>query len=253
MKTSTIQPRKPRWILLSILFWLGIWQLAALVMNQPLLLASPADTLARFAVLCTTVPFWQAVAGSLLRVLLGMVLGVLAGCLLAALCYGRPRLTLLFSPLMAAVKATPVASFVILALLWFRTAQVPVFSSFLMVFPLVYANLAQGLSEIDPQLLEMARSYRFTKRQTFTLVTLPSILPYFRAACATAIGFCWKASVAAEVIARPKGSLGTALYNSKVYLETTDLFVWTMTVILLSIALEWGLKRLLRNERRKGA
>ena len=62
---------------------------------------------------------------------------------------------------MVTVKSIPVASFIILALLWLRnTGNLAVFISFLMVLPIVYTNTLTGIRQADAQLLELARLYR---------------------------------------------------------------------------------------------
>ena len=67
-------------------------------------------------------------------------------------------------------------------------------------------------------------------------------VPALIAACVNGLGFAWKSGIAAEVIATPDLSVGKYLNDAKVYLETADLFAWTLTVILLSLALEKALK-----------
>ena len=136
------------------------------------------------------------------------------------------------------IKSTPVASFIILALVWLTGQWVPVFISFLMVLPVVYSNVFQGLREVDPKLLEMAKVYGMNRQKRVMKIYIPSVLPYMMAACRTALGLSWKAGVAAEVIGVTKNSIGRQLYYSKIYLETADLFAWTAVVIIMSIALE---------------
>ena len=67
---------------------------------------------------------------------------------------------------MAVVKTVPVASFIIICLIWMSTRQLAVFISFLMVFPVIYSNTLQGIKSADGALLEMARVYRvpFSRR-----------------------------------------------------------------------------------------
>ena len=64
------------------------------------------------------------------------------------------------------------------------------------------------------------------------------LFAYFRSACAIAIGMCFKAGIAAEIIGIPKGSIGEKLYNAKIYLETPDLFAWTFVIIAVSVLFE---------------
>ena len=88
--------------------------------------------------------------------------------------------------------------------------------------------------------------FRFGPWKTAWRIYVPSILPYFMAGCTTGLGLAWKAGVAAEVLAMPRNSIGLQLYNAKVYLETSDLFAWTLVIILLSMLLEKLLVALMR-------
>ena len=96
----------------------------------------------------------------------------------------------------------------------------------------------------------MAKTYRFPLFKTVRLVYLPSLRPYFVSAITTAMGLAWKSGVAAEVLCVPKASIGTQIFNTKLYLEIPDLFAWTAVVVVLSLLLEKALRFLL--ERRKG-
>ena len=108
------------------------------------------------------------------------------------------------------------------------------------------ALITRGIAETDPQLLELARAYGFGRGRTLRRIYIPSVLPYFASGCRTALGLAWKAGVAAEVLCQPQNAIGTQIYNTKYYLETTSLFAWTLVVIALSFLLEWAVGGLLR-------
>ena len=132
-----------------------------------------------------------------------------------------------------------------------RTNSVPVFISFLMVFPLIYNNVYQGISSVDKKLLEMSEIYSFTNIKKVKFIYIPAVIPYFITAATTSLGFAWKSGIAAEVICTPKFSIGRQLYNSKIYLEIPELFAWTTAVILLSIVVEKSLMLVLNALRRR--
>ena len=67
---------------------------------------------------------------------------------------------------------------------------------------------------------------------------LSQVMPYATTACKLGLGLCWKAGIAAEVIGIPTGSIGEKLYKAKVYLETPDLFAWTIVIIAVSVGFE---------------
>lgn len=227
----------------AVAVWLLLWQggsmaLAARYPYGHLLLASPVSALLRLAELMATGSFWLAVGRSALGILGGFLLSCAAAVALAALAARSRRLRELLAPLVAVVKAVPVVSFIILALVWLNAGSLPLFISALMVFPTVYLNVLAGISAVDPRLLEMAGVFRVPFRRQLWGIYLPQVLPYFRGAVSLALGLCWKAGVAAEVIGLPAGTIGRELYTAKVYFLTPDLFAWTAVIVAVSVVFE---------------
>ena len=244
--------RKTLRTLAVVLFSLLIWQLAAALVGQELLLPSPLRVARELLWLAGGAEFWLTVAQSIRRVLTGIVSAVLLGILLALLTHKSAALRALLSPVMTLVKSTPVASFIILALVWLGRDVVPPVIAALMVLPVVWANVSQGLDGIDPQLLELAQVFRLPRGRVFRRITLPSVLPHLRAALCSALGLGWKAGVAAEILTVPARSIGKRIYEAKIYLETTELFAWTAAVVLLSLVIERLLLRLVGRIGKKG-
>lgn len=207
-------------------------------MDRELLLPGPLAVLRRLFVLLGTPEFPVTVGVTLLRILCGAAAGVILGAVLAVLT-GRFRvLDALLSPLLTVVKATPVASFIILLLIWVGRDLLPAVIAALMVLPVMWANLSAGIASADPLLLEMGTVFRFPAGQRLKRIWIPTLLPHFLSACRSALGLAWKAGVAAEVLTVPARSIGRRLYESKLNLETADLFAWTLTVILCSLIIE---------------
>ncbi|MFA6948940.1 MAG: ABC transporter permease subunit [Eubacteriales bacterium] len=229
----------------AALFWLAVWQLIASAVGKELLIASPKAVFARLGALCVTGGYWSAVFSSLVRVFGGYLAGILFGLVLAALSAASALLESLVTPLITAIKATPVASFIIIALVWFETPRIPTFTAALMVTPVIYGSALTAIRSVDKNLLEMAQVFAFSRVKTIRRVILPSMTPYIRSAAVTSLGLSWKAGIAAEVLCTPKGSVGRYLYESKIYLETPDLFAWTLTIIGASLLLEYIIRALL--------
>ena len=152
----------------------------------------------------------------------------------------------LLAPAMLAIKSIPVASFIILALILFSSRNLAVPISFLIVLPVLYSNVLGGIRAADSQLMEMARVFRIPVGRSIRYVYLPQVMPYFLSACGSALGLCWKSGIAAEVIGMPEGSIGEQLQQAKVYLDTPDLFAWTLVIVLVSLAFERAFLALLR-------
>jgi len=222
----------------SAVFWVGIWQLISIIVAQELLVPAPLAVLKTLWALVKTADFWKITSITLLRIIAGFLLGIIAGAAAAVLTSRFKLADSIISPILRIVRATPVASFTILALLWVREGWLPVFISFLMVVPIVWSNVENGIRQIDVRLLEMARVYRLGFFKTLIYVKVPSVMPFFLAACSTAMGLSWKSGIAAEVISGPRLSVGRQLSNAKIYLETPEVFAWTITVVLISLVLE---------------
>ena len=234
---------------LALVFWLLVWQLLSMQVGLPLLLPSPGKVAVRLFELLQTDTFWSNTALSLLRVVSGIFWGAALGILLGVACRNNV-LDALIRPLMTVVKSTPVASITILVLLWLERDTVPVLIAGMMVLPAVWSGICTGIAETDPQLLEMANAYAFSPGKRLKHIYIPSVLPYFRAACGSALGLAWKAGIAAEVLAVPARSMGKMIFESKLYFMTEDLFAWTLAVILLSLLVEKLLMTLLSGGKR---
>ena len=237
---------------LSILFWVGLWWLIAALFDKPLLLPTPPAVLGTLWGLLGTAAFFKTVLLSLSRILVGIIAALIAGAALAWLTVKSRFCHHLFSPLLALFKATPVASIIFLILLWVGRDTVPLIIAFVMALPIAWSNVREGLLETDKQLLEVARVFGFSARKRLFALHLPSLLPYFVAACRSAIGIAWKAGIAAEVLCAPMNSIGRAIYEGKQYLLTNELFAWTLTVILISVAIERATLCLLSIKRKGG-
>ena len=222
----------------GILFWLIVWQIAAMAINSQILLVSPIDVLKRLAQLIITEDFWKSVLFSAARIMLGFFLGLIVGTALAVLS-GKFRIVrAVFSPLISVMKSIPVASFTILALFWINSENLSVLVTFLICTPIVCSNMQAGIDSLDPKLEEMSKVFKIPAWRRFSGVYLSQLMPHFCSASALAIGLSWKTGAAAEVIGIPSGSIGEKLFMSKIYLETADLFAWTATVILFSLLCE---------------
>lgn len=229
-------------------FWLALWWGAAAAVRQELLIPTPAQVAVTLWHAAGTAAFWRAAGASLWRIVLGFIGGVLAGCLLAGLTVHFSTAYALLSPLLKIVRTTPVASFIILALVWLQTDVLPAVIAALMVMPVVWGNVDKGLREVDGRLLEMAQVFSVGKGRVWLDIRLPAVMPYFLSACTTSLGLAWKSGVAAEVICRPAQSLGHLLQTAKNHLETAEVFAYTAVVIVLSVLLEhlflWVVRRL---------
>lgn len=237
MQTSSTKNRL--YTLASILALLLVWKLLAVFWNQELILPSPERTIMQLWLVINSADFWPAVAATVGRGLVGFALSCLAGMVLGVAAGFSVPVYWLLQPWVTVVRTTPVMSVVILAIIWFRSDMVPVFVTFLMIFPIIYGNVVAGIKNIDPQLLEMAQMYRVRTRRIISELYLPAILPYLLAGASNGMGLTWKVIIAAEILSQPLFAIGSNLMSAKSYLETAQVMAWTVVVIVISFIFEY--------------
>lgn len=221
-----------------ILFWLCVWQAVAILVHNNILLVGPLEVGKAFFQNLARPDFLQIVMSSFAKIGFGFLAACAAGLLLGTLSYRYALSEAMLSPLITTLKSIPVASFVVLLLIWFGSERLSFFISFLIVFPNLYVNTMAGLKSTDRQLLEMADVFGMPGWKRIFYLYRPALMPYFISSLKISLGMSWKSGVAAEVIGMPKYSLGERLYMSKIYLDTAGLFAWTLLVILLSFLFE---------------
>lgn len=230
--------------LCALLLLLGVWEGAALLVNKPFVFP---DLLSVLRVLCTlaiTGEFWQNVCFSFGRILLGFLIGALFGILFGVLAHSIPPISSFLSLVLTVIKSTPVASFILVLWVLIGSGPVPIVIALFMVMPTVYANTISGLENTDPRAEEMADVFCMDRKKRFLYIQLPSLITYLIPSVITGVGLSWKAGIAAEIIAYTKNSIGREIYLSKVNFDAPALFAWTLTVIFLSLILEFSVKKL---------
>ncbi|MBQ8496398.1 MAG: ABC transporter permease subunit [Clostridia bacterium] len=238
--------------ILCFAFWLLAWQIFSAVLGRVTVLPTPFAVLKKLLELLSTSRFYLDCLFSLGRIFSGLIGGILAGVLLAAFCAAFGLFDAVFSPAVSVIKATPIASIIILMLFVMEKSFVPMVASMLMVVPIVFGNVRRGIASVPTEQKEVADVFGFGFGKRMKYCILPSVLPYFSAACRSALGLAWKAGIAAEVICTPKYSIGLNLNNAKVYLESEELYAWTIVVVVMSVLIEKGIIFLLDKLVKKG-
>jgi len=215
-----------------------VWQGLSAYIGREILLASPLTVLSRLSELVVQSNFWASILFSSSRILMGFLLATFVGILFATLAARFKLIEQLLIPLIMFTNATPVASIIILLLIWFSSRNLAMVVSFLMVMPIMYTNILSGIKSTDAKLLEMAHVFSMPKRKKIFHIYLWQVLPFFKAATLIGLGISWKSGIAAEIIGIPAGSIGASLHQARIFLATADLFAWTITIIILSTIFE---------------
>ncbi len=250
MTDSTSEHKKRLQLALSILFALGVWQLAAMAVGQELLLPTPFAVGEQLFYVLRADGFLLTIAATFKNIAAGFFWALGLGFAFGILAASFPTFKLLFSPFAMTIKSVPVASFIVIFLIWFSASRLSTFISFLMVLPVIYNNILSGIESVDIELLECCEVFLIPWKRRIIYLWLPRLRPFLMSAASTGIGLAWKAGIAAEIIGIPAGSVGRMFYDAKIYLNTTELFAWTVIVVALSLGFEkiflWILKVLFR-------
>lgn len=246
MESSITPSRQFTYKVISFVFWIVIWEIIALLINKQVYLPTPIQTFKALIYHVQTIVFWKTIWATIVRVTIGFLIACVIGSILGIICGVNKFAYELIHPIIVAIKSTPVISFILIAIIWLQSRNVPIFICFLMCFPIIWTSAVEGIKHVDKRLIEMANIYKVRQKVIVKDIYIPSIAPYIITAMITSLGLGWKVTVAAEVLSNPKFSIGTNLYNAKVYVESEQLFAWTIVVIILSLILEYLFKYIIK-------
>ena len=224
--------------LFIFIFWISVWWVCSLAVNNSYLLPSPKNTFDALISLFALESFYKVVFLSFLRVLLGLFLGITVGTALAFPCHKFSFLRSLITPVISIIKAMPVATFILLLWLTLRGSSLTVFIGFIMVMPIIFQNALSGLSSINKELIEVSRVFEFTALKKLKLLIFPALRFYLAPAIITSVGLAFKSQIAAEIIAYTKDSIGQYIYDANYGLNTAEVFAWAAVIVSFSIGLE---------------
>ncbi|MEN8906283.1 MAG: ABC transporter permease subunit [Clostridiales bacterium] len=234
--------------IIFILVWIIIWWIISLTVDS-FFMPSPFETFKILTKLLVESTTYIIVGMTIIRIVIGLFSALLLGIILGIFSASNKIIFRFLQPIMVAVKSTPVASFIIIAMVYMNIIYVPIFCGFLLCLPIIYYNVIEGMEVIDKEMISMALLYKVPKKRLIMKIYIPSIMPYINAALLTAVGICWKGTIAAEVIGVVKNSIGYKIYNAKVYLETGELFSWTIIIITCSMIIESIIKGIIRKSK----
>lgn len=235
MRISIILEKLSKTKYIGFIFWIIVWQVLSVEINQEILLVSPFSAIKRLSELILEQQFWIAITNSSFRIILGFLLSLITGVVLAMFSTNYKIIEAIIKPMMDMIKSVPVVSFIILCLIWVSTKYLSTLISFLMVLPVIYDNCHTGIKNIPKEMIEMVNVFNVDRLRQVRYLYVSEVMKYLKSGCSISLGLCWKSGVAAEVIGIPKGTIGENLYNAKIYLSSSDLFAWTMTIVVISI------------------
>ena len=224
-------------LVLSLVVILSLWEVIALIINDSFFLPRVSETFVSLIKIVVSGNFFKVVFTSFYRVFTGLLIGTVLGIFFAALCYKIDIVNTVLSPFISLMKATPVAC--IIVLLWIRLnyTQIAIFVVILMVMPIIWQNVYDGLNAIDKSMLEVTAVFKLNRLQVLKALMIPSVLSYLLPAIVTSVGLAWKAEIAAEIMTN--SNIGRLIYDYKtVSYDTAAIFAWTVIIVTLSVVFE---------------
>ena len=235
---------------LILVFWFAVWEALDRIADNRLILAGPIRTLQAVGDQVVRPDFWVIVGASFGRITLGFLLSFIAGFLLALAAHRSHLFREFVDPVMSLLRTIPVASFIILLLIWVGNQALTVFLAFFIVLPLIYTNMISGFEAVDPQMVEMGRVFGISRWRMFLYIYRPAFMPFLISSSKISLGMTWKSGIMAEVLATPAPSIGKMMNTARTFLNTPDLLAWTVVVMVCSWAFEqvfmWLLRRAAR-------
>ena len=228
----TIIKKDVVWVSIGIAALLAAWTAGAAITGSEILFPAPASVIKRLFTLAHSARFFQALFNSFLRVLLGMAISVPLGVAVGIIAGLDTRAASFFQPMFTLVSATPVMSVILIAFLLMGADRTPIFTAFLMVFPVMAANTLGGMRSVDPRLTEVFSIYPVSLKTRLRALYIPTLMPFITGGLRASLSLCWKVVAAAEVLVQPARALGTGMQMAKAQLETSELFAWTLATIL---------------------
>lgn len=234
--------KKTFFIIVSLLILIAVWEIVSRIVRIDFAIPGVIETLTAFADLLTTASFWKIVFFSILRIFLGFLLGVLFAILITPLTVVSSFAKIFVSLIMTVLKSTPVASFILVIWILIGSANVPTVIAILIVTPIIWQNLYDGYFLIDKRLLEVGEIFKFSRKKKLKYIIAPSVIKFLMPALLSSVGLAWKSGIAAEIISYTKNSIGKEIFDAKSFFEGGQMFAWTLTVVILSLAFEVGIK-----------
>ena len=224
--------------MIIIFIWILIWQGLAVLISNSILFAGPYETAVALWHMLGDHLFYLSIGSSILRIMLGILAGAFLGTICGAVAYKFRLFKDFIGPFVSVIKSIPVASFIIIILIWTGNKNVSFFITALVSFPLVYIQILNRLLGIDKAILELAACYKVGLLKRIRYIYLKELREGLRLAMELAIGMGFKSGTAAEVIGQPLNSIGNNLYRAKINLDTDRLFAWTVTIVVISYVIE---------------
>ena len=226
--------KKLIYLILGIIIFISLWYFTALKINSEIVFPNISNILKKIIEIISEKSFYKDLLSSLFRVLITFVLSFLSALIIgiSAGIFMPIRYTLI--PIINFIRTIPTIPLILVAIIWFDNNTVPIFVSMLVIFPIMYDSIINGIINVDKKLIEMSASYNVSLKTQIINLYIPYIKPYIFTGISQSMGITWKSILAAEILALPALGIGTKLYESHLYLDSVSLFAYCLIAIIFN-------------------
>ncbi|MDC7220037.1 MAG: ABC transporter permease subunit [Spirochaetales bacterium] len=243
MTTSTTRENKT-WYWISIILLLALWELTARLVGKEIIIPSLPSVGKELWKILRSPSAWQVIGGTLRRIGLTFLLDLVLALLLGIPAGLYPKVEQALRPIESSARTVPTMGIALLAIIWLDSEGAPYLVSSLIVFPILYRSVVDGILNMDPHLAAFHRVHRVGKGKTLRHFYIPSLLPFLKTGAIASLGLLFKVMVTAEVLSQPKHAVGTIFQIERSQLNTAAVMAWCVFMIVLSSLFELLIKNL---------
>ena len=226
--------------IISILCIIGLWWIAAVLVNRTVILPLPYDVFKRMFTLATSSSFYASVVSTLGRIIIGFTIAMITGTILGVFSGLYRKIEDYLSIVISILQSIPQIAYILIILVWFKSFTAIIIIILLMVLPVFYNNVCSGIKNIDPELKDVILLYNQPFTYTLFKIYLPLIKSYILSAMYTSLPLSFKVGVMAEIFVQTNQGIGSALYFARTQIDMVSIFAWTIWMIIIVISITNG-------------
>lgn len=227
----------------------GLWFLVSLIYGEQLVPA-PSSVMLEGLRLMSEIKNWEEISITLFRGVVGVTISFVIGFVIAVPCGFSQNAMKILSPFIVASQGCPPIIWISLLMVWAgMSSVVPLAVVIITLVPVVFFNIAQGVASLEEHLFSMAKLYHVSRPRMVIDILLPGIRPYVFSSLSYSLSVAWKVTATAEFLGSSSG-IGSRLYWAYRYLDMTQLFFWSLVLILIGFSIEMLIIQPLREYRK---
>ena len=224
--------------LLSCIFFIGLWQLIAIVINNDIYIPRIQQVIEAIKIIFKEQNFLKIILSSFYRTMLSYVFALIFSMILGVLSAVHPFFKYLIQPINSFAKTIPTMVLVVLLLVWFDKDITPFAVGFAIIFPILYEGVRNGLMQIDKKIIDMTKIYEVSLKDKIKKIYFPVMKFYFMSIFVSTLSLTFKVVITGEVYGQPKFGIGSQIQLEKVNFNVAGIFAWIVIIVFISLFLE---------------